>query len=251
MAGLAYGRLGRVGLHYLTAWTQDDLTNGGQVPDGRITVLGADVSITAGEAGHLYLGASRLWATNANRVSGALEILNARGGPELIEHYLGAASNGNGGLTTVGAQYDLSVSRAVFGPVYTGVSPDVLVSVFGVATKVRSNAPSDPTLPGVGDGVLKLKGGAEVTYTFLSWMGASERVDHVRLDNSSSAKAFTSFSTRVLFHTGWRSRDEIALQYAHFIYGSGVQVKSGYPPILDPTLNPDRHVFSLTGTFWW
>ena len=70
-AGLAYGRLGRLGLHYLTAWTQDDLTTGSQVPDGRITVFGADVSITAGDAGHFYLGASRTWATNATSVGGA------------------------------------------------------------------------------------------------------------------------------------------------------------------------------------
>jgi hypothetical protein len=253
--GVAHNRFGRLGLHYLTAWTQDDLTTGNLIPDGRITVLGADVSITAGNAGHLYIGASRTWATNAKAVSGAIEILNARGGPELIEHYLGKASNGNGGLSTIGAQYDLSLARLVFGKLYTGVSPDVLVSLFGVATKVRSNASKDARLPGdavgVGDGVLKLKGGAEVTYTFMSWAGVSERVDHVRLDNSRSAAAFTSFSSRVLFHTGWRSRDEIALQYSYFVYGSAVEVKSGYPPMLDPALNPDRHVFSLTGTFWW
>ena len=136
------------------------------------------------------------------------------------------------------------------------MSPDVLVSLFGVATKVRSNAPQethDPNVPrlGVGDGVLKLKGGAEVTYTFWSWAGVSERVDHVRLDNSDSANAFTSFSSRLLLHTGWRSRDEISLQYAYFVYGSAVAVKSGYPPVLTSGLNPDRHVVSLTGTFWW
>jgi len=99
--------------------------------------------------------------------------------------------------------------------------------------------------------VLKLKGGGEATYTLLSWLGVSERIDHVRLDNSDSKKAFTILSTRVLFHTGWRSHDEIALQYSHFIYGSDVEVKTGYPPMLDPTANPDHDVFSLTGTFWW
>lgn len=242
--GVAYRGLGRLGLHYLTAWTQDDLTNGGQIPDGRITVLGADLRVTAGNAGHLYLGASRTWATNAAPVSGAIEILNARGGIELMKNYLGMASNGTGTLSTLGMQYDLSLSRLVFGQLYTGVSPDVLVSLFGVATKVTSR---DATQ----DGVLKLKGGAEVTYAFLSWAGVSERVDHVRLDNSDSAQAFTMFSSRLLFHTGWRSRDEIALQYTHFVYGSAVYVKTGYPPVLNPDANPDRDVFSLTGTFWW
>ena len=242
--GIAYRGLGRLGLHYLTAWTQDDLTSGSQIPDGRITVLGADLSVTAGNAGHFYLGASRTWATNAEPVSGAIEILNARGGIELMKNYLGMASNGTGTLSTLGAQYDLSLSRLVFGPLYTGISPDVLVSLFGVATKVTSRDASQ-------DGALKLKGGGEVTYTFLSWAGVSERVDHVRLNNSDSARAFTMFSSRLLFHTGWRSRDEFALQYTHFVYGSAVYVKSGYPPVERPDLNPDRDVFSLTGTFWW
>jgi len=242
--GLAYRSLGRIGFHYLTAWTQDDLNPSGQIPDGRITVLGADVSINAGEAGHLYLGGARTWATNAATVSGAIEILNARGGPELMEHYLGPNSNGNGTLTTFGAQYDLSVSKAVFGKLYTGVSPDVLLSVFGVATRVTSNDPDY-------DGVWKVKGGVEATYLFLSWLGVSERFDHVRQRSGDGKSATSILSSRVLFHTGWRSRDEVSLQYSYFTYGSDVLVKTGYPPVLDPSANPDRHVLSLTGTFWW
>ena len=242
--GLAYSQLLRLGFHYLTAWTQDDLADGGggQVPDGRITVLGADVNFTAGRAGHLYFGAAHTWATNASTVSGAIEILNARGGPELVAHYLGPNSNGNGSLSIFGGQYDLSLARLVFGKWYTGLSPDVTISLFGVGASVSSQDPAY-------DGVLKLKGGVEATYSLLSWMGVSERFDHVRLNNSDSKQAFTSLATRLLFHTGWRSRNEIALQYAYFVYGSSVQALTGYPPVLE--VNPDRQVFSLTGTIWW
>jgi hypothetical protein len=242
--GVAYRGLARLGLHYLTAWTQDDQVNGGLIPNGRITVLGADLQLSAGRAGHLYLGAAHTQATNASAVSGAIEILNARGGPELIEHYLGPNSNGNGSLSTFGAQYDLSVSRLVFGDLYAGMSPDVLVSLFGVGTAVSSRDANY-------DGVVKVKGGGEVTYLMMSWLGVSERFDHVRLHGSDSKQAFTSMSSRLLFHTGWRSRDEFALQYSHFIYGSDVQVKTGYPAKLDPSARPDHDVFSLTGTFWW
>lgn len=242
--GVAYQQLLRLGLHYLTAWTQDDLAGGGQLPDGRITVMGADAHVTAGRLGHLYLGGARTWATNAATVSGAIEVLNARGGPELIANYLGANSNGNGTLTTFGAQYDLSLARLVFDQLYTGISPDILISLFAVGTSVGSDDPA-------ADGVFKLKGGVEATYTFMSWMGVSERFDHVRLDNDDSSQAFTILSSRLLFHTGWRSRDEISLQYSYFVYGSNVLVKSGYPPVVNPGLNPDHHVFSLNGTFWW
>jgi hypothetical protein len=242
--GAAYRDFGRVGLHYITAWTQDDLSMGGQLPNGRITVLGADLHVTAKRAGHLYLGVAHTSATNAATVSGAIEILNARGGPELIESYLGANSGGNGSLTTFGAQYDLSVARLVYGDLYQGMSPDVLVSLFGVATKVKSNDADY-------DGVTKMKGGGEVTYLPLSWLGVSERFDHVRLHGSDSRHAFNISSTRLLFHMGWMSRAELSLQYSHFIYGSDVYVKTGYPPHLDPSVNPDKDVFSLTGTYWW
>src|SRR5579863_1346977 len=86
--GLAYRPLLRLGLHYLTAFTQDDLTPAGNIPNGRITVMGADVHVTGGRAGHLYLGVAKTWATNAQSVSGAIEVLNARGGPELRARYL-------------------------------------------------------------------------------------------------------------------------------------------------------------------
>ena len=99
--------------------------------------------------------------------------------------------------------------------------------------------------------VLKLKGGVEATYLFLSWLGVSERFDHVRLHGSDSTQAYTSLASRLLFHTGWRSRGEIALQYTYFLYGSGVYVEPGIRRSPTMTINPDRDVFSLIGTFWW
>jgi hypothetical protein len=246
--GFSYGGLGRLGLHYLTAWTQDDQTPGGTVPNGRITVLGADVGLNAGRGGHLYVGFAHTQATNAQSVSGAIEIMNARGGPELRDHYLGAdnAGNVNGSLNTVGAQYDLSLARLVFGKWFTGMTPEVFVSLFGVVTKVSSDNP----LPAY-HGDLQAKVGVEATYTFLSWMGVSERFDHVRMNGGDSTEAFSIFTSRLLFHSDWRSRDQIALQYSYFQYGSSVFPETGYPPTVDSTANPDRHVLSLTGIFWW
>ena len=242
--GLAYGKLVQLGLHYLTAWTSDDQRPSGTIPDGRISVVGADAHLT-GQYGHLFLGIAHTDLTNAGTVAGALEILNARGGgPDLIAEYLGPNSNGNGGLTTFGVQYDVSVSRALFGQSYVGESPDVLVSIFGMGTAVSSH---DPQF----DGILKLKGGLEVTYDFLSWMGVSERFDHVRLRSDDNRQAFNILSSRLLFHTGWKARNEIALQYSYFVDGTNVYARTGYPPTINPTYNPDLHVLSLIGTIWW
>src|SRR6185503_5010719 len=96
------------------------------------------------------------------------------------------------------------------------------------------------------DGVFKLKAGAEATYNLWSWFGVSGRFDHVRPDNEINRKAYTVWTARLLAHTGWLSRDEVALSYSSFIYGREVPVRTGYPPIDDPTANPDRHVLSLS-----
>jgi len=171
---LCWRRTARFALPW--AWTKDDQVPGGQIPNGRIQVFGADLNVTAGRAGHLYFGFARTEARNAATVSGAIEILNARGGPELMAQYLGTGTNrnglpsaGNGSLTTFGAQYDLSVSRLVFGSLYTGTSPDILLSLFGIGTAVKSDEADR-------DGVFKVKVGGEATYLMMSWLGVSERV---------------------------------------------------------------------------
>jgi hypothetical protein len=172
-------------------------------------------------------------------------VLNARGGPELIEEYLGPDSNGgNGSVTTIGLQYDLSVSRAIYGDLFFGQSPDILLSLFGIHSSVSSE---DANF----DGVSKLKFGAEATYSMLSWFGLSTRVDHVAPDMDNTRRSFNIISPRLLFHTDWQANNEFALQYSHYIYGGEVVVQTGFPPEDDPTANPDQDVISFSGSFWW
>lgn len=241
--GLSWAKLLHFGLHYLTAWSQDDQNLEGTVESGRLTVLGADARVTAGRWGHLYFGGARTLADNPQVVSGIVEVLNARGGLGLANEYFGPDSGG-GSLTTVGMQYDMSLSRMVYDELYRGKNTDVLFSLFGIGTRVESDDPDY-------DGVLKLKGGAEVTYNLLSWFGVSGRLDHVRLDHEFNRRSFNVYTGRLLFHSDWLSRDEFAIQYSHFAYGREVNVARGYPPVDDPSVSPDRHVLALSATFWW
>jgi hypothetical protein len=192
-------------------------------------------------------------ANDSESVSGVIEILNARGGPELRDEYLGPDSGGNGSLAIFGAQYDLSLARLLYRDKFRGESADVLLSLFGMAAKVKSDDqardPSDGSK--LYDGVQKLKGGMEATYNMLSWFGVSTRVDHVRLNVDDPKQAVTIISPRVLLHTGWQSQDEISLQYSRFLYGSKVYARSGYPAVIDPSAKRDSDVFSLSATFWW
>ncbi|HWA71303.1 MAG TPA: hypothetical protein VG937_03160 [Polyangiaceae bacterium] len=241
---LGYDDVAQLGLHYFTAWTQDDLSTPGDIQDGKIGVLGADLRFTLGRGGHLYAGVAHTDLSHAAVVSGVIEVLNARGGPGLIREYLGPESHGNGGITVYGAQYDVSVARLLYGDFFKGVSPDVRLSLFGVGAGVKSDDPDH-------DGVNKLKVGAEVSYSALSWFGVSARFDHAAAKSDDSATAFNIFSPRLHFHTDWLSRDELALQYSYFNSGSDVIVRTGYPPSDDPGATPDQHVFSLSGSFWW
>jgi hypothetical protein len=237
-------RFAQVGLHYFYAWTRDDTATTAVIPDGTITVFGADARLMAGRFGHLYLGMGITSLTNARPVSGAIEVLNARGGREIMDQYLGGdPSNGDGSLTTVGAQYDLSVSRMLYGEQFQGLSPDILVSVFGIHTSIESDAPDY-------DGDSKLKLGTEVTYNALSWFGVGGRFDHVS-PGDSSREAFNIVTPRLLFHNGWDSQMEIALSWSHFIYGGEFDLDSGNPPIFPPTASPDGDVVALTGWLWW
>lgn len=242
--GVSLAQHVQLGLHFARAFSRDDQNVSGLLQKGHIQVLGADARLIWGRFGHLYLGFAHTGTSNAGVVSGVIEILNARGGPGLVGEYLGPLSGGNGGLTTFGAQYDLSVARSMFGDKFRGQNPDLLISLFGIGTKVASDDPAY-------DGVLKLKGGAEATYTLASWFALGGRVDHVRQDNEFNRRAFTIYTARLLFHTGWRSRDQFALQYSRFVYGREVYVETGYPPTINPASSRDQDVVSLSATFWW
>jgi hypothetical protein len=238
--GLSHKGVGGIGLHYITAWSWDDQASVGNIPDGRITVIGADARMTAGRLGHLYAGVAHTQLTNSAVVGGVVEVLNARGGPELIREYLGPNSAGQGSLTTFGGQYDLSVARAVYGDWFKGQSPDLMLSLFGLGVKVKSHDADY-------DGVTKIKFGAEATYGMVSWFGVGTRFDRV----AQGSKSFSILSPRLLFHTDWYSRDQFVIQYSHFTYDKGVEVETGYPAVDDPTANPDKDVLSIMGSFWW
>jgi hypothetical protein len=250
--GLAWRGLVQLGLHFVNAWSQDDQNPGTTLHEGRITVMGADGRLTAGRYGHFYAGMAYTKAVNSMYVSGIIDILNARGGNGLMNEYLGprfkngveTSNDGDGALTVFGVQYDLSLSRLLYDEQYRGKNPDLLFSLFGIGAKVKSDDADY-------DGVLKLKGGAEVTYLMASWFALSGRVDHVRQNNKLNRRSFNSLTGRLLFHSGWLSRDEIALSYSYFMYGREVYAETGYPPVDDLSQRPDRHVLSLSATFWW
>jgi hypothetical protein len=252
-AGIGWDGMGVLGLHYMTVFSQDDRASQNEQPDGRITILGADLRLTLSRFGHFYLGFVHHNLDYARSIGRIVEILNAEGGVGVRNEYLGPASAATGTLTTVGAQYDLSISRLLYGSRFVGEGPDIVVSVFGMQTGVTSNDKSVDPRDGhsLYDGVTKRKIGIEGTYSLLSWLAVSARMDQVWPDVDYTDTAFAQISPRVLLRSGWNAHDQVALQYTRFIYGSQTIVRSGFPLRDDPFLVPDNDMFALTASLWW
>lgn len=244
--GLGLYGLATVGVHYITAWTQDDRANPSQdQPDGSINVLAADLRLSMKRFGHLYAAAAYTEAEESISVGRVIEILNTPGGPGLEQNYLGNASRGNGELMTFAAEYKLSLGRLVSHPVpFTGGGPDIVLMAFGMQTQVTSD---DPRY----DDVTKRKYGVEGTYSLLPWLAASMRYDRVDPDVDDERYSFAVLSPRLIFRTGWQARDQVVLGYSRWLNGSLTTVRTGYPPREDVTVIPDEHMLSLSASMWW
>jgi hypothetical protein len=242
--GFAVPGHGQFGLHYISAFTRDDRTAPSQ-PDGVINVFGADANLELAPFGRLYVAGAYTHADDARGVSGVIRVLNTFGGPGLMQNYFGPNSGGNGSLTTFGAQYDVSIGKVVRHPqAYSGYGPDVFASVFGMFTHVTSKQAEFNDID-------KLKYGAELTYSALSWLAFSGRYDRVVANTDDASKTFAIVSPRVIFRSDYNSQDQVTLQYSRWMYGSGVVVRDGYPPVDDPSVVPDPDTFSLSASMWW
>ena len=252
-AGLAYRSLATLGLHFVSAWSQDDKATGTLAPDGNITVVGSDLRLTAGRFGHFYAAVAHTDASHARTVSRIIGVLNTPGGPGLMNDYLGSEAHGGdgtGSLTTFGGQYDLSLGKLVSFPVpFSPDGPDVVLSLFGTVTKVSSNI---PLVDGVyGNGVTKAKVGTEASYGLLPWLAVSARFDYVAPNVDNARYSFAVVSPRIILRTGWTATDQIVLQYSHWFDGSYTTVRTGAPPADDVHTFPDADMISLAASMWW
>jgi hypothetical protein len=237
----------RVALHYLTGWTQA-ATRAGE-PDGRISSYGAEFKMIDTQFGHAFVGLGRINAKEAVRVAGVLEAIHSWEGWSLAENYFGAASKGNGNITTLGWEWTFSLATFLRYPEsFWGQGPDLVFRTFGMYNRVDGDG--DPTFSGA---TAKLKLGGSLTYTPLSWLGTSFRYDIVQPNMNDSRESFQVISPRLMFRTDFISHEEIVLMYNHYVLGSNV--KPNYPyderMMTNPAIRPDENVVSLIATMWW
>src|SRR5262249_24838541 len=141
---------------------------------------------------------------------------------------------------------------------FWGEGWDVNLSLFGMYSSVSSALSTQQTGSILqGDGVKKLKYGADLVVSPLKWLGFGARADFVQPTNVNSSQNFFVISPKILLYTNWVTHEEITLWYSHYAYQPGVlpQPPNGTvnPNAGTPTgpFPPDENVVGLKGTFWW
>jgi hypothetical protein len=252
-AGLGLSDRAHFALHWLHAWSQDDRTPRLPAvqrdpepsippraqPNGYIDVFGGDVRLYGKQYGDLYLGVNHTRLTDAATVGNVINVLNAGGGPGLSRFWLGPDSRGNGNLTALGLQYELSIAKLLYHPrPFWGEGPDVKLAFYGMYATTSS--PDEDF-----DGVSRLKLGTEVTYSPFAWFAAQGRFDHIspNLDDSEQTRSIATL--RLIGRSSFVSHERVWLQYSRWFNSDGV---------VDPftgTAPSDLDMLAFVTTMWW
>lgn len=256
-AGATWSDTLSLGLHALTSWTQHEMPSLGldlppdgtvmfdtAVPDGRLSVWGADLEWRGGAWGRLYAGYSRTQASYAFTVAPAIEVIHSLGGGEfslgVVDQYLEAPLNprddrtmvqdchaadvwnvadcgkGNGVIDTLLAQYELSVrdlsdafsAHSLFG------QTDLKAKFYGMLNRVSSETRVVPEYRSY----RKLKYGVDLEFDPLPGLGVGLRADRVEPQDHFPEQAFSVLSPRVSFRSQFLSRETLTLQYSRYFY---------------------------------
>ncbi len=302
--GAEYAGMIRPALHYIQASSRDDTGDdvalgnlragyAGHAPatpteehpeldhaDGSLQILAADVSMKLKRFGHLYLGVSHVTADRIRTVSGVVQILNAGGGRDLMDRYFGRNNDdGRGRLLLAGAEYTVSLGELLRYPdEFFGEGPDLKLTLYGMYAHITADDPAR-------DGEDKYKLGIEGTYSFLSWLAMTGRIDravpyahapkalnlppdelqrvcgsnHVGpkgeclLYPNQNDNSYTVLTAKAVFKSGWSAREALTVQYSRFLYRSDfhlVTLNSG-GQVSNQTDQPDEDLLAVFGTLWW
>jgi hypothetical protein len=283
--GLGYNKWVDLSVHHLYSWTQEEDRDGSilkDVPNGSLSVVGADIRLRGGMYGELYAGYSHIGADHAITVAPAIEVLHSNGGGEfglgVTSNYLDGPtkqSKGNGSVDSLSLQYDFSVTNLLEnlkkpGSQFWGEGRDLTLSLFTMMNFVSSEDKD-------ADGVMKFKYGADLVFSALPWLAFAARYDRVQPNSKVPEQSFSILSPRLIFRSQWITHEEIFIQYSRYIYNQRtcddvteptLCVQPPNAPVLPdgfgattgnqdpntrgaPTTRPDLNVIKLQASIWW
>jgi hypothetical protein len=292
--GLTWNRMVSFNFHFLYAWAQEEdrpansmntpmNTTGSQtyvgLPDGNLKIYGPEISVRNTLAGELYLGFSRVEATNATVVNNIVEVIHSSGGQTYSQgiqgNYLDGpkqASKGIGAVNTLALQYDFSLAN-LLGQLrhqdFWGDGPDLAASFFMMFNSVSSN---DPDM----NGVKKIKYGVDLLGSPLKFFGIGLRYDRLQPNSDIPEQSFSIISPRIVFRSAFLTHEQIVVQYSRYVYnrrdcGTGAGTSCVQPPpapslpngfgaqpiSLDPNQRgapntlPDLNTLKVEANMWW
>ena len=231
-----------VGLHYNTSWTRDpyltaqaDVTSGktySAAAEARLSVVGAEVNVSAPYAGRLWLSPSFINAKNSWALgdSGGTEVMHSQGGLGIATNYLAwtntaSSSTGTGSIFNLGFLYENSLSN-VQGKAL-GTVPDVKLSVFGLFANASLDLPAGTQI--TQSSIKQFKYGADATVQALPWLGAMLRFDSVNYDLDHPGYIFSAITARLIVSSHFLSSESIYLQYSRYKYGDNMMLAQTWP----------------------
>jgi hypothetical protein len=192
------------------------------------------------------------------------------------------------------AQYEFSLTNFLQmsegGQKFWGEGADLSLALYGLLNRVQSDyRPTDKTIWGPTDGIIKLKYGADLQYHATPSITAALRFDRLQPNSEVPEQSFAILSPRIVISSNWVSREQLTFQYSRYLYnhrectpgvpspadfarlrstGSALCVQppaAAMPPdgfginseVQDsdlrsaPTLRPDLNVVKVEATFWW
>jgi hypothetical protein len=261
-AGVSYKRLLDVNAHYLSSWAQDYRAVGvqnGTLTDGHIDVFGGEATVKMGPlGGRLYVGYSRIVASNAQAVGPVLEAVHSLGGGNyesgngVLDNFFGCAATGasmgtpnptsgncetlqnsigalHGAVDTIQVQYEYGLGTLIKRLADSNAQWDAYLALFGMFSSVSSSlqpgtGPNSTGTTLLGDGVHKLKYGGDLIITPIGWLGFGARADIIQPTDKdlNSGQRFWVVSPKVIFKTRWVTHEEVTVWYSHYSYGANV-----------------------------
>jgi hypothetical protein len=239
-AELTYRKYVDVGLHYNTQWTADpNLTPQTMVGDrsfaaaqlAHLTVVGAELNLTAPTLGRLWISPSFINVRNGWALANAgTEVMHGLGGVGVATNYLawtGAAnqSTGSGTMINLGFMYENSLS-GIQGHVPGDVLPDLTMSVFGLLADASFDLPAGSLITQTS--LKEFKWGVDANLQVLTWLGFMGRFDSINQDLDNPGYIMDALTARVVFSSHFLSGERIYLQYSRYFYGDNMVLAGLY-----------------------
>jgi hypothetical protein len=243
-AGLTYKGMATLAAHYLTTWSDDAQDT---EKDGRITVMGADLKLLGGVYGDGYVGYAHASSRNIMRLAPSLEFMHSYAGYSLRDNFFPGSDTGTGTIDSILFQYTYSIATLLRHPEpFWGQGPDVVLGLFGTLSWVDSDEKTNDAGNALRIPKMKSKFGGDVTYTMLSWLGASLRYDLVQPNMRNNRSAFGVLSPKLIVRTEYVTHEQVVLSYSRYFNKS--QVDPAWP---HTGLASDENVVALTASMWW